>query len=345
MTKDETLNQVRVVCRMRRLSYETEKCYSGWIARFIGFMRTCLALPREERIRLFLEKLSARSAASTQNQALNAIVFLYRDVIKSPLGDIGKWARAKRPKRLPTWLTHEEAMCVLDQMPRFTRLMAEVAYGSGLRNAELLALRVKDIDFQSCLVTVRGGKGDKDRVTCLPRSVACKLREHLERCHVIWNQDRTAGRQPVFLPDGLERKFPNGGREWPWFWVWPGGNESRDPRSGIIRRHHVHEHTLGKALATAARKAGIHKRVTAHTLRHSFATNLLANGASITQVQELLGHNSVETTQIYLHCIPQFARTITSPMDAAPGNVVRFEGFNAADLSPRSKEAKQQRVS
>lgn len=325
MNKEETLKQVRVVCRMRRLSYKTEEAYGWWIGRFIRFVRTCLSAPREERIRLFLEMLAPRSSASTQNQALNAIVFLYRDVIKEPLGDIGKWARAKRPKRLPTWLTHEEMLRLLEQMPPFTRLMAEVAYGSGLRLAELLALRVKDLDLESCLVTVRGGKGDKDRVSCLPKSVVFKLQTHLVKCRALWDRDRAAGRNAVFLPDGLERKFPNAGREWPWFWVWPAGNESVDPRSGIVRRHHVHEHTLGKALRTGASHAGMHKRVTAHTLRHSFATSLLANGASITQVQELLGHSSVETTQVYLHCIPEFARTIKSPMDAPRGNVVRFE--------------------
>ena len=201
-------------------------------------------------MRTFLEALSTMSAASTQNQALNAIVFFYRDVMRSPLGDLGKWARAHRPKKLPTWLTHGEMLRVLGGMPPFTRLMAEFAYGSGLRLAELLALRVKDVDFESCLV--------------------------------------------------------------------------------IVRRHHVHEHTLGKALRTAAKKVGIHKRVTAHTLRHSFATNLLAGGASITQVQELLGHTSVETTQVYLHCIPQFAASIVSPLDVVPSNIVPMHSPAAA---------------
>lgn len=324
MTKAETIEQVRIVCRTRRLSRHTEETYAGWIDRFCTHIATCPQLPREDRVRLFLEKLAPRSSASTQNQALNAIVFLYRDVLRQPLGDLGKWARAKRPKRLPTWLTHEEMVRLLDAMPPFTRLMAEVAYGSGLRIAELLHLRVKDVDFDSRLISVRGGKGDKDRITCLPQTVAFKLRAHLERCRAMWEQDRARGSNPVFLPDGLERKFPNGGREWPWFWIWPAKSESEDPRlTGLIRRHHVHEHTLGKALRTASHKTGLHKRVTAHTLRHSFATNLLSHGASITQVQELLGHTSVETTQIYLHCIPRFAETITSPLDVQR-NVVPF---------------------
>ena len=326
MTLPEMLEQVRIVCRMRRLSRHTEDCYSGWISRFAAHVRTCPELSRDERVRTYLEKLAPRTAASTQNQALNAIVFLYRDVIKEPLSDIGKWARAKRPARLPTWLSPQEMQRLLDQMPPGTRLMAELAYGSGLRVAELLALRIKDIDLDAHLVTVRGGKGDKDRITVLPRSLVHRLYAQLTRIRVLYDGDRAASAPPIYLPDGLERKFPNAGREWPWFWLWPAASHSTDPRTGIHRRHHVHEDTLGKALKLATRKAGLHKRVTAHTLRHSFATNLLASGASITQVQELLGHNSVETTQVYLHCVPQFAATITSPLDALPAapNILPF---------------------
>jgi integron integrase len=332
MKLQDTIERVRAVCRTRRLSRHTEAAYVHWIGRFGRHVAKCGAgLSREEKVRLFLEGLAARSAAATQNQALNAVVFLYRDVLRERLGDLGKWARAKRPKRLPTWLTHEEMMRLLGGLRPFTRLMAEVAYGSGLRLAELLALRVKDVDFVSRLISVRGGKGDKDRVTCLPQSVAFKLRAHLEQCRTMWEADRARGANAIYLPDGLERKFPNGGKEWPWFWVWPGGNESRDPRTGIVRRHHVHEDTLGKALRRAARLCGIHKRVTAHTLRHSFATNLLTNGASITQVQELLGHTSVETTQVYLHCVPKFAETIVSPLDAM-SNVVAFVPAGRAEL-------------
>lgn len=332
MKLEEMLEQVRLVCRMRRLSRHTEVTYAGWIARFGAHVKGCANLSREERVRTYLEKLAPRCSASTQNQALNAIVFLYRDVLSEPLGELGQWARAKRPKRLPTWLSPQEMQRLLAVMPSGTRLMAEMAYGSGLRVAELLNLRIKDVDLDACLVTVRGGKGDKDRMTVLPRSLVHRLHAHFERIRVLYDCDRRAGAQPVYLPDGLERKFPNGGREWPWFWLWPAQNESTDPRTGIVRRHHVHEDTLGKALKLATRKAGLAKRVTAHTLRHSFATNLLATGASITQVQELLGHNSVETTQVYLHCVPQFARTITSPLDVMPqaSNVLAFEPRRAA---------------
>lgn len=327
MNLQETLKQVRTVCAMRRLSRHTEQSYVGWIVRFARHVALCGEMAREEKVRLFLEKLAPRSSASTQNQALNAIVFLYRDVIRQPLGDLGKWARAKRAKRLPSWLGPDEMRRLLEAMPPGARFMAEMAYGSGLRLAELLALRVKDVDLEACLITVRGGKGDKDRVTCLPKSLVFRVRTHLERVRVIYDRDRAAGAAPIYLPDGLERKFPKAGAEWPWFWMFPAISESTDPRTGIVRRHHVHEDTLGKALKAAARKVGICKRVSAHTLRHSFATNLLAGGASITQVQELLGHTSVETTQVYLHCIPQFAATITSPLDVMPqaSNVVMFE--------------------
>ena len=326
MNLTDTLEQVRITCRMRRLSRHTEETYAGWIARFARHVVSMPGTTREDRVRSYLEQLAPRSAASTQNQALNAIVFLYRDVLKQPLGDLGKWARAKRPARLPTWLSPQEMQRLLEVMPAGTRLMAELAYGSGLRIAELLALRIKDIDLDAHLITVRGGKGDKDRVTVLPKTLVHRLHVHLARIRILHEQDRSAGAMPIYLPDGLERKFPNAGREWPWFWLWPAASESTDPRTGILRRHHVHEDTLGKALKLATRKAGLHKRVTAHTLRHSFATNLLAGGASITQVQELLGHNSVETTQVYLHCIPQFAATITSPLDVLPQapNIVPF---------------------
>jgi integron integrase len=326
MNLTDTLEQVRITCRMRRLSRHTEDTYAAWIARFARHVVSMPGTTREDRVRSYLEQLAPRSAASTQNQALNAIVFLYRDVLKQPLGDLGKWARAKRPARLPTWLSPQEMQRLLEVMPAGTRLMAELAYGSGLRIAELLALRIKDIDLDAHLITVRGGKGDKDRVTVLPKTLVHRLHVHLTRIRILHEQDRSAGAMPIYLPDGLERKFPNAGREWPWFWLWPAASESTDPRTGILRRHHVHEDTLGKALKLATRKAGLHKRVTAHTLRHSFATNLLAGGASITQVQELLGHNSVETTQVYLHCIPQFAATITSPLDVLPQapNIVPF---------------------
>ena len=335
MNKSEALIKVSDVCRVRRLSRHTENTYRQWISRFIDHVCQYPQLAREERLRLFLERLAPRTAASTQNQALNAVVFFYRDVLKQPLGDLGKWARAKRPKRIPSWLTQDEMGRMLDQMRGMTKLMAEMAYGGGLRIAELLALRMKDVDVEGGTITVRGGKGDKDRVTCLPRSLAMRLGPYVARVRALWERDREDGRNPVYLPDGLERKFPGGGREWPWFWFWPAVGESTDPRSGTVRRHHVHEDTLGKALKTAARHAGLTKRVTAHTLRHSFATALLETGAGIHQVQELLGHTSIETTQIYLHCLPLLGTRIVSPLDrVAEAKVVAFRPVGDAGSGP-----------
>lgn len=323
MTTKEAKQAVHDVCRVRRLSRHTADTYAHWIARYCQHAKAQPTASSEEKIRTFLEAMAPHSAAATQNQALNAIIFFYRDVLRQPLGNLGKWARAKRPEHLPTWLSPQEMRQVIDAMQGIPKLMASFAYGTGIRLAELLALRIKDIDLDAHLVTVRGGKGDKDRITCLPRALDIPLHQHLQRVRVTYDRDRAASANPIYLPSGLERKFPNAGREWPWFWLFPALNESTDPETKIIRRHHLHEDTLGKALKSAAYKIGIPKRITAHTLRHSFATNLLSSGASITQVQELLGHTSVETTQVYLHCIPQFAQTITSPLDA-PCKVLEF---------------------
>lgn len=316
MNTTEARKAVYDVCRVRRLSRHTADTYAHWIARYCQHAKVHSSASSEDKIRTFLEAMAPHSAAATQNQALNAIVFFYRDVLRQPLGNIGKWARAKRPERLPTWLSAQEMRQMLDAMQGIPKLMAAFSYGTGLRLAELLALRIKDIDIDAHLVTVRGGKGDKDRITCLPRALDLPLHQHLQRVRATYDRDRAASANPIYLPSGLERKFPNAGREWPWFWLFPAINESTDPETKIRRRHHIHEDTLGKALKAAAHKIGLPKRITAHTLRHSFATNLLSSGASITQVQELLGHTSVETTQVYLHCIPQCAQTITSPLDA-----------------------------
>ena len=318
MKTSEAIALVHKTCQLARKSRHTASTYAGWVARYCEHAKRCPAGTSEDKLRTFLEALAPHCAAATQNQALNAVVFFYRDCLRTPLGDLGRWARAKRPERLPTWLSAEEMRLLLDNMSGVAKLMAAFAYGTGLRLAELLALRIKDVDMDGHLVTVRGGKGDKDRVTCLPHALDLPIRQHLQRVRVLYDRDRAAGRNAIYLPSGLERKYPNAGKEWPWFWMFPANSERTDPETKIVRRHHLHEDTLGKAIKAACYKCGMGKRVTAHTLRHSFATNLLASGASITQVQELLGHTSVETTQVYLHCIPQFAKTITSPLDVAP---------------------------
>lgn len=318
MNKAELEQRIHAVCRMRRLSLHTERTYADWIRRFGRFVQSCPQVSREEKLRAWLEQMAPHCSASTQNQELNAVVFLYRDVLQQPLGDLGKWARAKRPKKLPVYLEMPEMSALLAVMPPGARLMARFAFGTGLRLNELLSLRMKDVHLMSDrpTVDVRGGKGDKDRIVPLPRTLVMELHEHVQRMRVLHDQDRAAGRPGVCLPDGLERKFPNGGREWAWFWLWPAKGESCDPLTGIVRRHHVHEDTLGKALKAACRKAGIAKRVTAHTLRHSFATHLLAQGTDIRRIQEWLGHGSVETTMIYTHCVPRESGDVISPLDA-----------------------------
>ena len=318
MNKADIDEQVRIVCRMRRLSLHTERTYADWIKRFGQHVQTCPQLSREERVNSWLQKMAPHCSASTQNQALNAVVFLYRDVLKQPLGDLGKWARAKRPKKIPIYLEKAELAALLNALPRGARLMARLTVATGLRLSELLNLRMKDLHLltDKPTVDVRGGKGDKDRVVPLPRSLVMELLEHVERMRVIYDRDRAANRPGIYLPDGLERKFPNGGKEWAWFWLWPAKGESRDPVTGIVRRHHVHEDTLGKALGRAARACGLAKRVTAHTLRHTFATLLLASGVDIRRIQAWLGHNSVETTMIYTHCVPRDMGDVINPIDA-----------------------------
>lgn len=316
MKKIEARDLVFKTCQLQRLSRHTAETYAHWVGRYCDHVKRCAGGSSEDKVRLFLEEMAPRCAAATQNQALNAVVFFYRDCLQRPLGDLGKWAYARRPKRLPTWLSAEEMGSLLENMQGTPKLMACLAYGTGLRLAELLALRIKDVDCVGHLVVVRGGKGDKDRVTCLPHALDLPLHHHLQRVRAMYDRDRAQGSDPIYLPAGLERKYPNAGRDWPWFWMFPAMGESIDPETKIRRRHHIHEDTLGKALQAACRKCGIGKRVTAHTLRHSFATQMLANGHTITQLKELLGHTSIETTQIYLHLVPEFAGTVCSPLDA-----------------------------
>ncbi len=268
-------------------------------------------------LRAFLESGAAEWSASTQNQALNAIVFYYKRVLEKPLGKIGEWAAAKRPARLPVWLAHEDMMSLISHLRGLPRLMAEVDYGSGARSHELVSLRVKDVDLSARTLTVRGGKGAKDRVTILPESVIPDVTAQLREMRNLWQQDRAKGRPGVSVPS---EKF--NGCDWEWFWVWAARNESADPRSGIVRRHHVHDTTLGKALASAVKRWGGNQRVTVHSLRHSFATSLLMAGTPIQDVQALLGYANISTTQIYAHCLPRLTLRVKSPLDAAPSNIV-----------------------
>jgi len=313
------LDQVREAILLKHYSIHTEEAYVNWIKRFILFhhKRHPQEMGRAE-IEAFLTHLAVheRVAASTQNQALNALLFLYREVLQQDLTFPIHAIRAKKPKRLPTVLTKEEVRQVLAQLSGTHRLMVQLLYGSGLRLMECVRLRVKDVDFAQRQITVRDGKGMQDRVTMLPNSLVTPLQEHLQRVKRLHEEDLARGYGSVYLPFALERKYPNADREWMWQYVFPSGRLSRDPRSGAVRRHHVDESGLQKAVRVAARTAGINKRVSCHTFRHSFATHLLENGYDIRIVQELLGHKDVKTTMIYTDVMNRSGLVVRSPLDA-----------------------------
>jgi integron integrase len=268
-------------------------------------------------INQFLTHLAVEGnvAASTQNQAFSALLFLYKAVLQVDPGRIEGVIRANRPKRLPVVLTREEAERVLGELEGTYRLIGLVLYGAGLRLLEALRLRVKDLDFTTNQITVREGKGDKDRRTMLPKRLQPDLREHLERVRALHERDLKAGFGAVYLPHALERKLPGAEQEWKWQYVFPSARLSVDPRSGKTRRHHANESSVNRAIVGAVRRSGIGKRATSHTFRHSFATHLLDAGYDIRTVQELLGLESVETTMIYTHVLNQGGRGVRSPLD------------------------------
>ncbi len=314
------LDQVRDAIRVKHYSIRTEEAYVNWIKRFIFFHNT--RHPREmgvSEIEAFLTYLAVDQhvAASTQNQALAALLFLYREVLRKDLERPVDSVRAKKPKRLPTVLTKEEVFKVIGFLSGTHQLMAKLLYGSGLRLMECVRLRVKDVDFAQHQIIVRDGKGMKDRVTMLPEILVLPLQEHLRHVKLIHAGDLVKGYGSVYLPFALERKYPHANREWIWQYVFPAFKLSRDPRSGVIRRHHIHESGLQKAVRRAAQQAGIPKRVSPHTFRHSFATHLLENGYDIRTVQELLGHKDVKTTMIYTHVLNRGGLAVRSPLDLA----------------------------
>lgn len=311
------LDQVRRACRTKHLSIRTEKVYLQWIRRFIHYHG--LQHPRhlqEADVRAFLEHLAldANVAASTQNQALSALLFLYNHVLERPLGDLGHVVRAQRPKRLPTVLTRKEVKAVLDQLSPPHYLIASLLYGAGLRLMESLRLRVKDIEFSYAQIIVRDGKGQKDRVTMLPDPIRRPLDRHLRKVKLLHEEDLDAGYGAVYLPYALARKYPNAARAWHWQYVFPSPRRSTDPRSGTERRHHLSEHTVQHAVRKAVRVAGIGKQASPHTFRHSFATHLLEDGADIRTVQELLGHKDLRTTMIYTHVMKRGV-SVRSPLE------------------------------
>lgn len=310
---DKTWETVRHVARLRE---KTADAYASQVADFVGFCASTKPPgTNEEKVAAYLSHVAPRIAASTQNQKLNALLFFFARVVEKPLGDLGQWKYARRPKRLPVWLTQGETRRVLDLIPGTHGLMARITYGSGLRLMECVRLRVQHLDLEKRTLFIVGAKGDKDRIVPLPQSCVAELGAHLQRVRSLWEGDQANGLPPVMLPDGLERKYPRGGNEWPWFWAFPARNPSLDKRSGITRRHHTHEDVYSRSLKTAVRRAGIGKRVTMHVLRHSFATHLLERGTAVTTVQKLLGHAHLETTSIYLHCLPHLISATKSPLD------------------------------
>ena len=311
------LEQVADALRVRHYAFRTEQTYLHWIRRFILFHDK--RHPREmgaAEIEAFLTHLAVEGqvAASTQNQALSALLFLYREVLQHKLEQV-KVVWAKKPQRLPTVLSQEETRCLLGHLSGTHRLMSQLLYGSGLRLMECLRLRVKDIDFGQQQLIVRDAKGFKDRVTLLPLSLIKPLQQHLEGPRLLHQQDLKLGYGEVFLPDALARKYPNANREWGWQYIFPASKLSKDPRSGVIRRHHLDESGLQKAVRRAAKAAGIVKPVGPHTLRHCFATHLLEAGYDIRTVQELLGHKDVKTTMIYTHVMNKGPLGVRSPLD------------------------------
>jgi integron integrase len=312
------IGQYRRVIRLRHYSRRTEAAYVSWVRRFVRFhgMQHPRALT-PTHVRSFLTHLAVEGSvsASTQNQALAALLFLYRDVLRMALPWLNSLERAKRPHRLPPVLSREEAWRVIDGLPGRSRLLAILMYGSGLRLGEAVSLRVKDVDLKARSVTVRGGKGGKDRVTVLPELLVEPLTEQLSDARRCWMQDLADPRFGVSLPDALVRKTPNAARQFAWYWVFPATRVYHDAASNVVRRHHVHQTVVQRSVGLVARAAEIKKRVTCHTFRHSFATHLLEAGYDIRTIQELMGHSDVSTTMIYTHVLNRGGRGVKSPAD------------------------------
>ena len=314
------LDEVRNVLRLHHYSIHTERSYVDWIVRFVRFhdMRSRKDLfPAEAKIEAFLTDLAVHGdvAPSTQNQALNALVFLYKRVLKHALQGSIDAVRADQKVHVPVVMTREEVASVLSLMEGTSQLVAKILYGSGLRIIEAVRLRVQDIDYQMKQLTVRAGKGDKDRLTTFPASLAPLLQNHLVGVKTRHQQDLARGYGAVYLPHALARKYPAAAQEWGWQYVFPARNLSVDPRSGITRRHHIDPSIVNKAIKVAVRRASLTKQISAHTFRHSFATHLLQRGTDIRTIQQLLGHHDVATTMIYTHILQQGGQGVPSPLD------------------------------
>lgn len=307
----------RRLMRVRHMALDTERSYLQWIVDFFRFHgEVVVENLAEEDIASFLTYLAVERdvAYETQRQALNACVFLLRETMGKELGDFSDFKRAKKNKYLPVVLSQEETRRLLAAFPEGCRLKAQLQYGAGLRVSEVCRLRIKDLDFDRGQIMVRQGKGGKDRVVPLPEVLVPALREQVEYARSLHEEDRRMRLPGVYLPNAMEKKLGKAGEKFPWFWLWPGRKPSKDPRSGIVRRHHRLPKPYQRVVSATAERVGITKRVTSHVLRHCFATHLLENGTDIRTVQELLGHASIETTQIYLHVIQKPGKCLPSPL-------------------------------
>lgn len=314
------LDEVRDVMRLRHYSIHTERAYCDWIKKYVHFhgMNSRDDLKDgEKKIEAFLTHLAVNKnvAPSTQNQAMNALVFLYKKVLKNHLDEEINAVRANKKIHVPVVMTREETSKVIKMMGGTTQIAAKLMYGSGLRISETIRLRVQDIDYKMKTITVRSGKGAKDRVTTFPSSIIPFMQNHLAKVKAIHESDLEKGYGEVYMPYALARKYPNAAREWGWQYVFPARNLSTDPRSGVTRRHHIDPSVINKAIKVAVRKAGPTKRISAHTFRHSFATHLLQRGTDIRTIQALLGHSDVSTTMIYTHALQQGGQGVPSPLD------------------------------
>jgi len=305
--------------RLKHMAYSTEKTYLMWLRSFCGFISgknpDKLTVSDMQQFLSYLA-VERKVSSSTQNQALNALVFVYRHVLDKHIGDDELNAvRAIYKRRLPVVLTTREVHSLFDKLSGIHRLMAMLIYGCGLRLQECLSLRIKDVDIEQGILIVRSGKGVKDRRTVLPESLKDSLIRHIAETRLLYDSDRKKDMNGIYLPNALEKKYPNAGKEWGWFWLFPSKLISVDPRTHIVRRHHIHPASLQKTFKTASAKAGITKQASVHTLRHSFATHLLENGYDIRTIQELLGHRNLQTTMIYTHVATKNILGVRSPLD------------------------------
>jgi integron integrase len=319
----DIINKTREIIRIKHYSYSTERTYVEWMKRFFNYMieikgkDLSLSKPDSFDMKDYLGYLAIKKnvSSSTQNQAFNALLFLYRHILDIEVNGMEKTVRAKRGPKLPVVLAVNEVKKIFQLVEGTHLLFIQLLYGAGLRLMELARLRVQDIDFEMNNIAVRDGKGNKDRYTILPDYVKSHLKEHFEKVKELHEKDLKDGYGEVFLPNALERKYPNAGKEWRWQYIFPSARLSVDPRSGKIRRHHISEKAIQSAVANAVKKAKIPKHATVHTLRHSFATHLLLNGVNLREIQELLGHKNINTTMIYTHVVRNMSNQPKSPLD------------------------------